>query len=428
MAEEYESASDKLDAMISGSFEFETESNGDEDTDQGETEVAETEEVSETEESNDEEILEDTEDSEEVEESDTEENAPVDDDEGNTAEEESEDDSSVETVEGEPADADQKEVEPEVNYQTKYEELLASSEANQKFYDIVTGEFKADGKMVKGFTDPHKIVQSQQAYHGLDGKMKTFKEFKPLLRALKERGMTEDMGKFDLSMDLFDGNQEALKKQMIDKSIDPFEMDMEKVAYERGSHSTSPIEMALDDVLDNANRNGVQQKMETVLASEWDNDSVIKLLDRPQDSAVLIEQMGNGIYDAVQERISENNRTDVNGSFRNRSNYDQYMLANQQLEAEYQAYVTREREKGAAAEAERSESVVADEKQKIADTDTQAKYAAGVQEREKVAADARAKATSVSKPKRKAKAKKAIDPLGLSGDKFQSYFDDLLKL
>jgi hypothetical protein len=176
-----------------------------------------------------------------------------------------------------------------------------------------------------------------------------------------------------------------------------------------------------------------------VVTQEWDNDSVIKLLDRPQDSAVLIEQMENGIYDAVQERISENIRTDVTGAYRNRSNYDQYMLANQQLEAEYQDYLRQEQARQqAAAQNGRSaaaEGVVSNvteqpavEREPIAEAKDAKQYREKVQASEAEAAKARAKATRVSKPKGKAKKKEAVNPVTLGSQDFQKYFDDLLKL
>jgi len=436
MAEEYESAEDKLNSMLDGSFDFEegrdenepepeaeqeeVEVEDNEDTDQEETETEETEIEDDTEEPNDEEVLENVDEEVEDEEEETEENAPVEDDEGKT-------DKEVTADEEETKDADPEDSETKVDYRKAYEELQGKSQDLQAFHDIITGEFKANGKTVKGFSDPHKVVQSMQAYHGLESKMKTFKEFKPILRALKERGMTDDLEKFDLAMALSDGNQEALKKQLSDKAIDPLDMDMDNVQYERNRQSSSPMEMALDDVLETAARNGVQPRMEQVLSSDWDQDSVVRILERPQDGAILAEQMSNGVYDAVQERIAENTRTDVNGMYRNMSMYDQYKQANEQLETEYRSYVAQEEQGRQRQAAAQSEQRVVDETAKIADAEASEQYRKKVQAKEKVASEARAKATSVSKPKSRPRKKKAVDPLTLSGDKFQSYFDDMLK-
>jgi hypothetical protein len=287
--------------------------------------------------------------------------------------------------------------------------------------------------MVKGFTDPLKQVQAQQAYYGLESKMKTVKPLKPFLKPLSEGGFLEDPDRFNLLMDIDKGDKEALKKFMVQKGIDPLDLDMDNVAHEQKTYVSTPLEMAFDEVMENANRSGVQDKMSRVVTEEWDNDSVIKLLDRPQDSAVLIEQMENGIYDAVQERISENIRTDVTGAFRNRSNYEQYMLANQQLEAEYQDYLRQEqaRQQQAAAaqqqQASGGQQQVA-EKAPIAEANDAKQYREKVQASEAEAAKARAKATRVSKPKSKAKKKEAVNPVTLGSQDFQKYFDDLLKL
>jgi len=431
---EYESAADKLEAMINLNEVDDTEpqeeetedtvddsGSSDEETDQVEEESEDVDVEDDTDETNDGEAQEYTDDDTEDEEEETEENTLVDDDKDAGTNSGSTDAEGSDGV-------DQKEEDAEVNYQTKYEELLGKQDELQKFYDVITGEFKADGKMVKGFKDPHKVVQTQQAYHGLEGKMKVFKDHKPFLRALTERGMVQDTTKFDLAMDLVDGNKDALIQQMKKLNIDPLDLDMDAASQERHVHTASPVELAIDDVLENATRSGVQDKMENVLSKEWDNDSVLKLLDRPQDSAILVEHMQSGIYDAVQERISENERTDINGSFRNRSNYDQYMIANKQLEDEYRAYQKSQDDTDRTNTADKKARVVQEEKMKIADEKANTQYKRKVAEKEKEASDARAKATSMSKPKKRRAKKKAVNPLTLQGDGFKDYFDSLLKM
>ena len=447
MAEEYESAEEKLNSMMDGTYDFSggedaaeeevtedvveeveaDETANDEDTDQVEDTESDEVEDGDTEED----TLEDTEDDESDEESDTEENALVDDDKGNTASDEVDGDGEVSEGDG------QAEGEAEVNYQTMYEGMQKTAEEDkakyaelQRFHDIVTGEFKANGKMVKGFTDPEKQVQAQQAYYGLESKMKTVKPLKPFLKPLYDGGYIDDPARFNLLMDIDKGDKEALKKFMVEKGIDPFELDMDNVSHEQKSHVSTPLEMAFDDVMENAGRSGVQEQMSKIVTSDWDNDSVIRLLDRPQDSAVLIEQMGNGIYDAVQERIAENVRTDVNGAYGGRSNYDQYMIANQQLETEYQQYVQGEqaRQQQAAPVQQQRQAPVQQAAPVAGGEDVAAKqYRDKVKASEAKAAEARAKATSMSKPKGRAKKKATVNPVTLSGDDFQSYFDDLLK-
>lgn len=430
--QEYDSATSKLEAMMSGDYNYETEESEadepevieedidvedteseeevehDEDTDLEEEELDSDPDDAETNE-HDDGIAEETADDEtEEDEDEPEENAPVDDDTENATEE--------------VKDADPEAESEEVNYQTKYEELLAESETARNFYEKATSEFTAGGKIVKGFTDPEKVIQSQQMSYGFNDKMSVFKKNKPYLKALQESGMIEDREKFDLFMSMAKGDKEAFKQHAKNQNWDLMEMDMDSVNYEGKPQIPSDMELALDDVLENAGSRGVQSRMEKVLGKEWDSGSVVQLLDRPQDSAILVDHMENGIYDAVQERISEKARIDVNGVFTGRSNYDQYMIASQELDAEYRAY-TQEQAKqreNQLAEADK----VAQAKAKIEQERKDAEYKAAAQAKEKEANEARAKATRMSKPKNKPKRSvKKVDKMALTGDDFQAYFN-----
>ncbi len=427
---EFDTASEQLEAMISmaeGTYEApDDNSNEDEDTDQSE-ELDETEE--EEIDTNDQ-IDGDGEDtdgsSDESDESEVEENALVDDGDDEVSSEAEGEESPVADNTAEVAkDADPKAGEEVIDYQKAYEELQEKSAIANTFYDRVTGEFQANGKTVRGSKDPEKVVQGLQKQYGFEDKMKVFKQHKPMLRALQEQGMVEDSTKFDLAMNIASGDKEAFKQHAKNQGWDLMDMDMDEVAYEGKSQTSSAMEMALDDVLESAARGGVQDRMEGVLGKDWDSDSVVKLLDRPKDSAVLISHMENGIYDAVQERIAEKSRSDVHGEFERENNYNQYMIASRELESEYQEHIARESESKPAAVAARVDAgVVADETAKIENARKDERYKADVAKREKDATEARAKAARMSKPKNKTrKVKKEVDKMKLTGDAFSDYFN-----
>jgi len=421
--EEFETASDKLTAMISmaeGTYEAPegVADEKDEDTDQEDDSVSADGEEIDTNEQIDGDVQ-DTDGTADVGSGDElEENALVDDDNGEEPEA-VEGDAGTETdnTEAKTEDVDPNVAGEVVDYQKQYEELLANSEMTQNFYDRVTSEFQANGKTVKGFTDPEKIIQSQQMLHGFEDKMAVFKKHKPFLRALQEQGMVEDTSKFDLAMNIANGDKEAFKQHAHNQGWDLLDMDMDAVSYEGKARTTSNIEMALDDVMETATRGGVQERMENVLGKEWDSDSVVTLLDHPRDSAILVDHMKNGIYDAVQERISEKLRTDTYGSFSNESSYRKYMVASQELETEYQAYQAEASQKA-------GEQKVLDEKSRIETGRKDTEYKAEASKREQAANDARAKAVRASKPKQKAKrVVKDVDKMKLTGDAFNDYFN-----
>lgn len=394
----------------------EEDNNDDEDTDQLDDTVEDESDEADTTETDDGESEEDT--------AETDEDTTDDSGEENTQVED--DDTSTETdqeIDGDSGETDT------VDYKKQYEELLEANGKLQTFHDEVTSEFVANGKKVKGFTDPKKIIQSQQMAYGYSDKMAAFKKYRPLMGSMKDRGMLEDPEKFNLMMDLYDGNPEAIKAHIQKLKIDPIDMDMDTIAYESKNHVTSPIEIALNDVMDNAASSGVKDKVERVVREQWDPDSVVELLNNPAASSDIVEHMSTGVFEAVQDRINEKKLTDVVGAFDAKSSIQQYREALAELNTEYnaqqqtdQSSATDETEiEATKAEAVKAEKLKIETERKAAEYKTKA-------EKEKLKTDtARKKATAVSKKKQVSKpAKRVVDPMELSDDAFNDLVDGFI--
>jgi len=264
----------------------------DEDTDQSQ----EAEEADETNDASDGEH----EDTEAEDAEDEEENALVEEDTDDEAEEE---DGDTE----EPKDAEAQDT--QVIDQTEHDKY-------KKFYDEVRGaKFMANGKMTDGFKEPADLIKSQQKSMGLDEKLGAFKKVRPYVNALKERGMMDDEEKFSMAMNLLDGDPEALKQHMKNLGIDPFEMNMDEIAYEGKSQVSNKSDIAIQDAMESARSLGVEDKVRTVVGEQWDKESFQEFVDDPSVRRDVIDHMANGSYDLVMEKISDIRRTDVDGRF-----------------------------------------------------------------------------------------------------------------
>jgi hypothetical protein len=80
--------------------------------------------------------------------------------------------------------ADENQGSGEIDPAKELEELRKYKE----FYDKVTGEFVANGRKVRGFTDPDKLIQAQQMAYGFSEKMAAFKKYKPYIKAIEDKG------------------------------------------------------------------------------------------------------------------------------------------------------------------------------------------------------------------------------------------------
>jgi hypothetical protein len=292
----------------------------------------------------------------------------------------------------------------------------------KKFYEDVTqAEFTANGKKVKGFDTADKLISAQQMAYGYSDKMEGFKQYRPYMIPLKEKGYLDNPEKFNLALDLADGNVDALKKHVQSLGIDvmTWDLDEEKVDYTAKEHRASERSIAVNETIDRAKASGVNDRLQAVVGEQWDEASVEEFMKDAKVRNDLVDHMQNGVYDMVQDKIREVKAT--NYTFGDLKATDQYREALAILDAEYkeaQASVNAEAGKAAAKEAE---------KKRIADEQTKTEYAAQVQKKNDEADKARKKAANVSirnKPVKTVKAK--FDPMALDGDDLDAFVDSLI--
>jgi len=455
---EYETEMDRLDALMSGELKLEHEAPededyNDEDTDQSnESDTEDDNDEAETNDQNDEDGSETEEDDEDSTDDEDEEHTQVEDGNSETEDEEESDETaeaneakdegedSTETAGSEEDSSDGSDTEDEegtdtVDYKKEYETLQETSKAHKDFYDKVTSEFTANGKTMKGFTDPEKVIQSQQMAAGFSEKMSGFKPYRPYMDTIKKQGWLEDPSKFDMAVNLMNKDPEAIKQLIKDSEldIDDLSLSMDDINYNGQTHTASTAEVALDDVMSSARAHGVEDRMVQALSGSWKEDgSLMEILDNPADAEGLVNHMvedvdGNSIYKDIQARVSERLRTDYAGSFSTKNSLAQYRAAASELENEYRESVKQGKLDGIkTAQAAKSQRVE-DEKVKIEQARVEREYKANVEKEASKVSSARNKAASVSKPKRKTKAKPKFDPIdksqSLEGDALMEYFN-----
>lgn len=305
----------------------------------------------------------------------------------------------------------------------------AEYERYKKFYDkLTTAEFTANGKKVKAFTDPDKILQSQQMSYGFGPKMAAIKEYRPFLTTLKERGFLADPEKFNFAMDLLDGDQEALKKHIQTLKVDPIDLDMDSISYSSKNHLTSKEALVLEDTIELAKNYGVEEKLRSTIGKEWDQESFNEFLTVPQVRNDLLEHMATGAFDLVQDRIAEMKTLDLSGSFTSMKATDQYRQAVKALTAEaarinsQQGVQTKEAvSKGAAVKPTMNKDA------ELAKRQQEAEYKRNLESKNLKAEAARKKAVSVSKKKVSTAINAKFDPLALNGKEFDDYVDSLIR-
>lgn len=299
----------------------------------------------------------------------------------------------------------------------------------KQFYDqIANAEFIANGKKVKGFTDPEKIIRSQQMLHGYSDRMKGFNEYRPFMKALKENGLLEDESKFNFALSLLKGDKAAIKQHMKTLSIDPVDLELDETAYKPTNYVASKESLILEDTLQVARESGIEDKLRKTIGEQWDNESFQEFVSNAEVRQDLLEHMQTGAFDLVQDKIAEMEVLDTYGTFRNMKSTDKYRQAVQLVNRELAAKRSSEPERVAP---QASAQYVAQQQQNNRiDTALLAKkeadYKAQVEQKNREADEARKKAAAISKKKATTTQTKKFDPLALEGDDLNSFVDGLI--
>ena len=444
---------DIFDSMLSGTFEEEDvvedteevedttvedddellEEVGDEDDEYQEDTDQEEESEDEEEQLDDLDDGEDDEDSE-VSEDDEEEDSLVEDDDLDESEsDEVEDTDGADDASEEDAEQDLSEEEDTTETEEQIDDEAPATDSidYKAFYDsVVNAEFVVNGRKVKGFSDPQKLIQAQQLAGGYSDKMAGFKKYRPYMAPLKERGMLEDPAKFDLAMNLVDGDVEAIKAHLKTLDIDPIELDMESVEYAPTPTTASAAQITLEDTLERAKLSGVEEKVRDVVGNQWDESSFTEFLENPSVRNDLLTHLETGVYETVQDRIAQLGMADFDGRFSNMSSIEKYRAAVASLQSEQQATTTVDTAAQEAAEASKRAKAKADkvkaEKARILNKRKAEEYKAKAAKQETARSKRRKAAAAASVKKPKSKAKPAFDPLEVSGSEMDELMEALM--
>ena len=307
-------------------------------------------------------------------------------------------------------------------------------ERYKKFYEeIAQAEFVANGKTVKGFTDPKKLIQAQQMSYGYSAKMAEIKKYRPFLTALREKGILDDSDKFNFAMSLIDGDKGAIKTHIGKHKINAMDLELDEVEYKpTKNYVANNASLILDEVFENARTLGIDTKLRETLSEQWDEASFKEFIEEPETRSDLIEHMQNGVYDTVMDRLAELESIDVSGKLSGMKTTDKYRYALRDLHAEYERSMAAQQVQATpqvATTAPKAEPQV----QAKAELDEATKkrledeYRAKVEQKNLEAAEARKKAAAISKKKVVTSTQtKVFDPLALEDDDLDTFVNSLI--
>ena len=300
------------------------------------------------------------------------------------------------------------------------DESEATEEINYKeFYEkVAMAKFTANGREVEGFKNPDDLIRAQQMLHGYSDKMKVFKEYKPFIKTLEERGITADPEKFKLAMSLLDGDPEAIKKVLKDKNIDPLELDLDDIKYVPKVKLPSEAQLLIEETYEQAENSGVGNKFNRVISKDWDIPSLQEFVSNGAVRADLLQHLKDGTYDIVQNEIKRMELLDSTGVLDGMNSVEKYRAAIANL----QRQVPTAPAKKVVAPTVAAVDKIAEAKKAAEEAEFKRRAA----EKEQEIAEQRRLAASVSKKKPVSKPKPEPKLEELKGDAFRAEFRKML--
>lgn len=198
--------------------------------------------------------------------------------------------------EGTQEDADEdttKEVDVKDTGDTNVDEL-------KKFYEEITAEFKANGKMMK-ISDPSDIKALMQQGINYSKRMAELKPSMGILRTLEQHGLMSN-DKISYLIDLHNKDPKAIAKLVKDSGIEAYDIeneDTEGYVPVNKVQEESKFQSVVDELKPSP---GFNDLLNTV-ATSWDNDSQQFIVNNPNVLRVLDKQVQSGEFNKIVEAV-----------------------------------------------------------------------------------------------------------------------------
>ena len=166
------------------------------------------------------------------------------------------------------------------------------------FYESVTKDFKAAGKIMPGVKDPDKFIKALQM--ATDYALKTA-ALKPVLKKAK---MLEDVTdeEFSEMLDFRKRNPEVIKKALKEAKLDPLDLDLEDIQYTPQSKIMSDADYEFKETIEKLSREDTVafQRTQNIVLNELDSTSKTTVLSNPHILSALQSEVASGRFEKIQ--------------------------------------------------------------------------------------------------------------------------------
>ena len=166
----------------------------------------------------------------------------------------------------------------------------------KKFYETVTQDFKASGKVMPGVKEPEKFIKALQM--ATDYALKTA-ALKPALKRVKMLDGISDE-EFSEMLDFRKRNPEVIKKALKDANLDPIDLDMDQINYVPQQRIPSDAEYEYKEVVEELAKDTEFTYTRNIVLNELDEKSKEVILTQPKVLQALHQEVISGRFEQIQ--------------------------------------------------------------------------------------------------------------------------------
>jgi len=164
-------------------------------------------------------------------------------------------------------------------------------------------------------------------------------------KLLEKAGVTEeDIG---MLLAIKNGDKATVAKlvKKLNIDIDEFEdSEIEPQKVDLKEYKPNELEEKVESFVYEAKAREVEPEKVVQIINTWDEESVLRLLDEKDGQKVIVENIEDGTFDKVQQKIKEIRKSDYSGKFSKQSDYAQYTYALMKVREESSAKQTEKKE------------------------------------------------------------------------------------
>lgn len=171
-----------------------------------------------------------------------------------------------------------------------------------KVKNIFKDGFKANGKILKP-KNMDEVISLMQMGANFNKKMKDIKHMTKQVKSLTEAGI-EDLDTLNYVIDIYKGNQEAIKKLLKDKNISTYDLDLDDINYNKNyDNILSDENIEYRNTIDSIKESPNAEQIYNIVENIWDSKSKKEILNDSKVLEGLKYEVETGRYDIIQSEV-----------------------------------------------------------------------------------------------------------------------------